>query len=542
MLKSLKFFKLGAILLALFLSLPILGIFIEILLSLFFGDFSNTNLSQDLVLNSIKDNLYHFFSYLFLKFVQDTFFVSLGVLSLSIILGVSTSYLIANFNFYFSNLLEKLLILPLAIPAYILAFVYVGIMDFKGLFHQIFGFRIDFFNIYGVIFVLAFSLYPYVYLFAKAAFKSEAKEAFEAAKMLGFSEWKFFYKIGIVAIKPAILSSSMLVLMETLSDYGASAYLGVDTFSAGIFKLWYDLSDSYSASLLSGLLMLFIFFLMYAEYLYKIKKKYSFNQNLELFLQKRTLSKLGQFFASLYCFIIVLLGFILPLIWLLYWGLKDEKILQTEFYIIILQTLVLAFISALFILILALFFNFVARILKNSTLAVILVKISSLGYAIPGAAVGISVMILFVYLGKMSGILFLGQSFIVLIFAYVVRFLATAIYSLESGYTKIHTNLDQASLNLKPSYLTLFFRVHLPLLRHFLFLAFIVVFIDIIKELPLSRILSPFGFETLSVKAFWYASDERIYNAALPSLFIVLLSLVAVIWIQIITRKNDARN
>ena len=130
----------------------------------------------------------------------------------------------------------------------------------------------------------------------------------------------------------------------------------------------------------------------------------------------------------------------------------------------------------------------------------------------------------------------------VLIFAYIIRFLATAIYSLESAYTKIHIHLDEASLNLKPSYLTLFFKVHLPLLRHFLFLAFIVVFIDIIKELPLSRILSPFGFETLSVKAFWYASDERIYNAALPSLFIVLLSLMAVIWIQVLTRKNDVRN
>lgn len=537
MLKNLKFFKIGAILLALFLALPILSIFIELFIALFFENFTDAKL-----LESVKENLNHFFSYLFLKFIKDTFFVSLGVLSLSIVLGVSTAYLIANFNFYFSKILEKLLILPLAIPAYILAFVYVGIMDFQGFFHQIFGFRIDFFNIYGVIFVLSFSLYPYVYLFAKTAFKSEAKEAFEVGKILAYSEWKFFYKLGIFTIKPVILSSSMLVLMETLSDYGASAYLGVDTFSAGIFKLWYDLSDPYSASVLSGFLMLFVFLLMYIEYWHKTRQKYSFNQNLELFLQKRNLSKMKQIFASLYCFVIVSLGFILPLIWLLYWGLQDEKLFESEFYIIILQTLILAAISALFILILALFLSFVARILKNNILALLLLKMSSLGYAIPGAAIGISVMIVFSYLGKLSGILFLGQSFMVLIFAYIIRFLATAIYSLESAYTKIHIHLDEASLNLKPSYLTLFFKVHLPLLRHFLFLAFIVVFIDIIKELPLSRILSPFGFETLSVKAFWYASDERIYNAALPSLFIVLLSLMAVIWIQVLTRKNDVRN
>ena len=209
MLKSLKFFKIGAILLALFLALPILSIFIELFIALFFENFTDTKL-----LESLKENLNHFFSYLFLKFIKDTFFVSLGVLSLSVILGVSTAYLIANFNFYFSKILEKLLILPLAIPAYILAFVYVGIMDFQGFFHQIFGFRIDFFNIYGVIFVLSFSLYPYVYLFAKTAFKSEAKEAFEVGKILAYSEWKFFYKLGIFTIKPVILSSSMLVLMR----------------------------------------------------------------------------------------------------------------------------------------------------------------------------------------------------------------------------------------------------------------------------------------------------------------------------------------
>lgn len=540
--QSLKFLKIVAVLSAIFLTLPILSIFIELFAGLLFESLNDGSSNGILIFKIIKVNLNHFFSYLFLKFIKDTFLVSLGVLSLSVVLGVSTAYLIANFNFYFSKTLEKLLVLPLAIPAYILAFVYVGIMDFQGFFNQIFGFRINFFNIYGVIFVLSFSLYPYVYLFAKTAFKSEAKEAFEAAKMLGYNEWNFFCKLGIVTIKPVILSSSMLVLMETLSDYGASAYLGVDTFSAGIFKLWYDLSDPYSAGVLSGFLMLFVFILMYVEYLHKIKQKYSFNQNLELFLQKRSLGKIGKVLASLYCFFVVLLGFILPFIWLLYWGLKDEKLFQSEFYIIILQTLVLAFVSASFILILALFLSFVARILKNNTLALFIVKTSSLGYAIPGAAIGISMMIVFAYLGEMSGILFLGQSFIVLIFAYIIRFLATAIYSLESGYTKIHSHLDEASLNLKPSYLTLFLKVHLPLLRHFLFLAFIVVFIDIIKELPLSRILSPFGFETLSVKAFWYASDERIYSAALPSLFIVLLSLVAVIWIQSLTRKNDVRN
>ncbi|EAH9787290.1 iron ABC transporter permease [Campylobacter coli] len=538
MLKTLKYYKIGAILLALFLTLPIFGIFAE-LFYILFQNFNTSNLAE---ISSIKENLSHFFDYLFLKFIKDTLIVSIGVLLLSLILGVSSAYLMANYNFYFCRILEKLLILPLAIPAYILAFVYVGIMDFQGFFHENFGFRIDFFNHYGVIFVLAISLYPYIYLFAKTAFKSEAIEAYEVAKIMGYSEFRIFSRIMLLSARPAIFSGALLVLMETLSDYGASAYLGVDTFSAGIFKLWYDLNDSYSSSILSGILMIFVFLIMYIDYYYKNKHHYSFNQNLTLFIKKRKLSHIKQILACFYCFIIALLGFILPFIWLVYWGLKDFKLFEAEFYIISFQTIILAFITALITTLLAYFLMFSSRIIKNNFFSLCILKLSSLGYSIPAAALGISMIVLFVFLDKIFHLNLLGTSLIILVFAYIIRFLASAIYSLEGGYNKIHLNTDEASLNLRPSYLILFFKIHTPLMKHFLFLAFIIVFIDTIKELPLSRILAPFGFETLSVKAFWFASDERIYDAALPSLLIVLLSLIVVIWMDKITRKDDVRN
>ncbi|EKA1636004.1 iron ABC transporter permease [Campylobacter coli] len=538
MLKTLKYYKIGAILLALFLTLPIFGIFAE-LFYILFQNFNTSNLAE---ISSIKENLSHFFDYLFLKFIKDTLIVSIGVLLLSLILGVSSAYLMANYNFYFCRILEKLLILPLAIPAYILAFVYVGIMDFQGFFHENFGFRIDFFNRYGVIFVLAISLYPYIYLFAKTAFKSEAKEAYEVAKIMKYSEFRIFTRVALLSARPAIFSGALLVLMETLSDYGASAYLGVDTFSAGIFKLWYDLNDSYSSSILSGILMIFVFLIMYIDYYYKNKHHYSFNQNLTLFIKKRKLSHIKQILACFYCFIIALLGFILPFIWLVYWGLKDFKLFEAEFYIISFQTIILAFITALITTLLAYFLMFSSRIIKNNFFSLCILKLSSLGYSIPAAALGISMIVLFVFLDKIFHLNLLGTSLIILVFAYIIRFLASAIYSLEGGYNKIHLNTDEASLNLRPSYLILFFKIHTPLMKHFLFLAFIIVFIDTIKELPLSRILAPFGFETLSVKAFWFASDERIYDAALPSLLIVLLSLIVVIWMDKITRKDDVRN
>ncbi|EAJ8099835.1 TPA: iron ABC transporter permease [Campylobacter coli] len=538
MLKTLKYYKIGAILLALFLTLPIFGIFAE-LFYILFQNFNTSNLAE---ISSIKENLSHFFDYLFLKFIKDTLIVSIGVLLLSLILGVSSAYLMANYNFYFCRILEKLLILPLAIPAYILAFVYVGIMDFQGFFHENFGFRIDFFNHYGVIFVLGISLYPYIYLFAKTAFKSEAKEAYEVAKIMKYSEFRIFTRVALLSARPAIFSGALLVLMETLSDYGASAYLGVDTFSAGIFKLWYDLNDSYSSSILSGILMIFVFLIMYIDYYYKNKHHYSFNQNLTLFIKKRKLSHIKQILACFYCFIIALLGFILPFIWLVYWGLKDFKLFEAEFYIISFQTIILAFITALITTLLAYFLMFSSRIIKNNFFSLCILKLSSLGYSIPAAALGISMIVLFVFLDKIFHLNLLGTSLIILVFAYIIRFLASAIYSLEGGYNKIHLNTDEASLNLRPSYLILFFKIHTPLMKHFLFLAFIIVFIDTIKELPLSRILAPFGFETLSVKAFWFASDERIYDAALPSLLIVLLSLIVVIWMDKITRKDDVRN
>ncbi|EAK8304360.1 ABC transporter permease [Campylobacter coli] len=538
MLKTLKYYKIGAILLALFLTLPIFGIFAE-LFYILFQNFNTSNLAE---ISSIKENLSHFFDYLFLKFIKDTLIVSIGVLLLSLILGVSSAYLMANYNFYFCRILEKLLILPLVIPAYILAFVYVGIMDFQGFFHENFGFRIDFFNHYGVIFVLAISLYPYIYLFAKTAFKSEAKEAYEVAKIMKYSEFRIFTRVALLSARPAIFSGALLVLMETLSDYGASAYLGVDTFSAGIFKLWYDLNDSYSSSILSGILMIFVFLIMYIDYYYKNKHHYSFNQNLTLFIKKRKLSHIKQILACFYCFIIALLGFILPFIWLVYWGLKDFKLFEAEFYIISFQTIILAFITALITTLLAYFLMFSSRIIKNNFFSLCILKLSSLGYSIPAAALGISMIVLFVFLDKIFHLNLLGTSLIILVFAYIIRFLASAIYSLEGGYNKIHLNTDEASLNLRPSYLILFFKIHTPLMKHFLFLAFIIVFIDTIKELPLSRILAPFGFETLSVKAFWFASDERIYDAALPSLLIVLLSLIVVIWMDKITRKDDVRN
>ncbi len=512
--------------------LPILGLFGDVGVNIF-NALSGDGDSE------IYENLSHFFNYLFLKYISSTFIVLFFTLIFTLIIGVSSAYLVANFTFFGSKILENLLILPLAIPAYILAFVYVGLGDFGGILHDLSGVKIDFFNTFGVVFALSLSLFPYIYLFARTSFKSEAVRLYEAALIMGLNEWAIFWRLGLWSARPAIIAGAMLVVMETLSDYGAAAYLGVDTFSAGIFKLWYDLGDISSASTLSAFLMLFIFALIYFEYWQKSKRKYSFDHDLAIFIKKRKLGLFPSLLAFIWCSTIAILGFILPFGWLVYWGLNDEKIFLAEFWSVAGSSALLAAIAAICTVILAAFICFSARISRSRIFSSIILKLASIGYAIPGAAIGVAIMIAAVAISASTDKAILGVSYAVLIAAFMVRFLATAIYSIEGGYDKLSQNIDEAALSFKRGFGVLAYKIHWPLLKHFLFLAFVVVFIDTIKELPLTRMLSPFGFETLSVRAFWYASDERIYDAALPALAVVLVSLVAVIYIEICEKKYD---
>ncbi|ANV97829.1 iron ABC transporter permease [Helicobacter enhydrae] len=514
-----------------------------------FGTFVETcyvflqSLQQDSSLAlEIQSNLKHFFTFLFGRFLADSFIVVFCVLLLSALIGTTCAYLVAHYRFFGSKILDKILFLPLAIPSYILAFAYVGLLDFSGIFYEILGLRVDIFNLGGVIFVLTFSLFPYVYLFAKDAFQTESTTLYEVAQTMKCSQWQIFYKVSLPLAKPAILSGLLLVLMETLSDYGASAYLGVDTFSAGIFKLWYDLSDPYSASILTAILMLFVLGLMQVEQKLKNRQKYSSNQNCKLLINPKPLPPIPSLLASCFCSLIATLGFFLPLFWLLYWGLQDSKLFEKDFYLLALNSLHVGILSACFALICALFLCFVIRITRQTFLRNLLTQTSTLGYAIPGAVVGVSMMILATAISNLTNIPLLGTSISLLVFAYIVRFLATAIYSIQNGYDKIHACLDEASLSLRSGYIRLWFKIHLPLLKHFILSALLVVFIDTIKELPTTRMLAPFGFETLSTKAFWYATDERLYNSALPSLLIVLLSLLSMLIINLWIRKDDARD
>lgn len=483
--------------------------------------------------------LRHFFVNLFPRYIKDTFILSISVCAISIILGCTLAYLIVNFDFFGNRFFNIALMLPFAIPAYIFAFIYVGIMDYNGVFQTLFGFRIDFFNMGGAIFMLSISFYPYVYLFARASFQSEGKLIFDVGKILGLSKFKIFSRLAIFISRPAIVAGVLLVMMETLSDYGTAAYLGIDTFSAGIFKLWFDMNDLSSASVLSAILILVVFVLLIVENRNSRAKNYSVNSDTSTLRKKTPLKGIFGFLAFFYCFLVSVLGFIMPFLWLAYWALTSDRLFESEFYVMAFHSLKVSVIAALIITFVAFFLNYGARIAKSSWVKTIILKFSSIGYAMPGAAIGVSLMMVFMGIANLLDVQLLGTSMIVLVTGYLVRYLATAVLSLESGYSKLHKNLDDVSSVMNIGNLRLAFLVHIPLLKHFFTLSFIIVFVDTIKELPLSLILRPFDFETLSIRAFFYATDERVYDACLPAFFIVFISFLAILWIEI--RRNNAK-
>lgn len=512
-----KVFKFGAILVALIIVFPMFFIFIE----MFFGDFSLLN---------------HFTKFLLPAYLKDTFLLLIGVLISTSTVASISAYLVVNFNFPFSKFFEFALMLPLAIPAYIFSFAYVGIMDYGGEFMKIFGFRFNIMNIWGAIFVISLSLYPYIYMFAKTSFKTQSKSVFELAKIYNVSPFFTFFKLSIPLARPAIFGGAMLVCMETLSDYGTAAYYGVNTFSAGIFKVWYDLDDSYLASFLAAILMVLAFIVMFAERLNK--KSYSFNHNTNITINKQNLSKFSSLMAFLWCFIVFFIAFALPFYWLVYWSIFGDVKFDMIFLKMTSNTFLIALLASIIIVCAGLYLTFATRFFTSNFIKTLVLRCASLGYALPGASVAVCVMIVFGYIDRTFGLNILSTGFTVLIFGYIVRFMTASVYALDSGYSKISKFIDDAAKVMKIGSFKMFFSVHLPLLKHFILLAFLLAFIDIVKELPLSIILRPFNFETLSIRAFFYATDERLYSAALPSLLIVLISLFAVIFVELYSNKK----
>ncbi|MEO1053502.1 MAG: iron ABC transporter permease [Bacteroidota bacterium] len=488
----------------------------------------------------------HLVEHLLTGYLLNSLVLVVSVGTLSLLIGTACAWVINTYDFYGRRQLEWLLILPLAIPTYIMAFIYSGIFDFSGpvktFFRNQFGVGLAFLdvqNLYGVIFIMTMVLFPYVYVSALTYFKNASGSLIEASRSLGSTPTRAFLKIVLPASRPALVAGVSLVLMEVLNDYGAVKYYGVNTFTTGIFRSWFSMGDLQAAVFLASMLMAFVFVLILLERWQRGKRRFDQGGRSTQPLLRYKLLGWKYVFALAICLIPLLLGFIIPLLQLVYWTWQTAyKVVDGEFWTLLGNSFLLAGISALVCVMAAILLLYGVRVAKSTRVENIS-KLSVLGYSIPGAVIAIGIMITLItvdrwwidlmkYLtGEKVGFLLSGSLF-ALIFAYLVRYLVVGYNPIDAGFKRISTSLEEASLSLGRGRWVTLFRIDIPILKASILGGALMVFVDVLKELPLTLILRPFNYDTLATKAFQYASDEMVAESAPASLIIILIGLLPI--------------
>lgn len=480
----------------------------------------------------------HIVKHFLVDYIQNSLHLLVGTGILTVLFGGSTAWIVSNYDFPFRKWLDAMLFFPLAIPSYIVAYAYVGLFGNGGTIIrllQAFGCsiqKIEFMNIYGLIWVLSCSLFPYVYASTRAMFLSFPKEIREASHLMGISNQRYFFSIALPLASPAIIGGLFLVFMEVLNDYGAAKYYGINTFTTGIFRSWTMLEDLQSAIYLSALLVVLVFAITGLVRWQRGKKSYAFRSitSAPNAQKKQTLYGRQKIGALIIILLPILFGFVLPLLQLIYWAvLTFDSMFNMELLWVTIDSILLALSATLFIIIMALALIFFSRWNALRPLHIVK-KLGTIGYVIPGAIIGIGIIrssqaIINFFKDTFNieiGYWFYGSS-IILIYAYVFRFLAVAFNPLDANSLKLSKHLAESSYLLGKGKLSTLFRIELPLLKNALMGTIIIVCIDILKELPLTLILKPYHLQTLAVKAYAYADDERVAEAALPALSLIIL-------------------
>ncbi len=474
----------------------------------------------------------------------------------ALLFGVGCAWIVSRYEFPGKRWLEWALILPLALPSYIVAYSYAGILSFTGPFYTLLrnigGMELaqdlyfDTMNIGTLAITLALVLFPYIYLPAKAAFQLQSASIFEAADSLSNNPFRKFFRIALPLARPAIAGGLFLVLMEVLNDYGAVKYFGINTFTTGIFKAWFSLGDLEAAIKLSAVLMVVVGLLFIFEKRLQ-KSRFASSTGLKRSVTMKIKSS-KKWLLTIACLIPFGLGFAIPFSKIVVDALYSwEKVFGNRFYLTILNSVGLAAAAAALIVMLSILFIYSSRI--NRSLAGKVVKrVVSLGYALPGAVIAVGVMVVsastenFINKGmgffgsELTSLLITG-SVGGLIYAYLIRFMAVSVNPLEGNFEQQCSDIDEASRSLGKGHLYTLFRVNIPVLRPAILSALLLVFVDVMKELPLTLILRPFNFDTLATTAFEYANDEMLRESAPASLLIVLSGIVPILLIHKLIKR-----
>ncbi len=497
-----------------------------------------------------SDNWIHLYNYVLGDYVYNSFLLIIGVSSISLFLGIGTAWLTSNFSFFGKNFFDWALILPLAVPPYILAYTFTGLFDSYGtannLIREIFLLNSEYIffpnvrNIYGAIIVFSFTLYPYIYLATRIAFINQSRSLREVGETLGFSKFGVFFKLVLPMIRPAIIGGLMLVIMETLSDFGAVEHFAIQTFTTGIFRTWYGMYDLQTAMQLSSLLLIFITFFLVLERYSRNNISYTSGSPTYGKIENKPLTGGKNILAFLFCLTPLSIGFILPISELTNWALNYKlDFFEANFIKNSFNTIYLALLAAVFCSFVALIINFSGRIQRSKFFG-FLSSTLALGYALPGIILAIGIMQLFIFLDNNLSFLnfvFTG-SVLGLLVAYVIKAYAMSNTSIESGYIRISPYMEDVAKTLRASNFKILTRIHLPLLKTSFLTSIVLVISEVIKELPATLILRPFNFDTLAVSTYIYASEERMYEAAAPAVAIVLVGLIPIYFLTKTIRSS----
>ena len=467
------------------------------------------------------------------------------------IIGTSTAWLVTVYRFPGVRWLEIALALPLAFPAYVLAYAYTSLLDHPGpvqvLLRDVTGWgpRDYWFpeirSLGGAAMMLIIVLYPYVYLLARASFRQQSSNAFLVARTLGRSPGAAFWRVALPMARPAIVGGTLLVVMETIADFGTVAFFNVQTFATGIYQAWFSLGDRAAAAQLALCLLSFALLLAGLERAQRGKARRAGRGGARFeALAKPKLTGAAGWLATSLCLAPVLLGFVIPVIMLGTMAVGSGQSLLSARYIgFMTNSVMLASIAAVLTVVGAILIGFRARTEPGKASRGLLVS-AGLGYAVPGGVIAVGLMVPLAGLdnfidsvmeaqfGINTGLLITGSIWL-MVLAYMARFMAAALNAYDSGMATVPMHYDAIARSLGQGASRLLWRVHLPVARTSVLTALLIVFVDVMKELPATLILHPFNFQTLAVQAHRLASDERLTEAAVPSLALVAFGLVPVI-------------
>lgn len=493
------------------------------------------------------DTWVHLASTVLPDYVLTTLWLCVGVGVGVSALGVGAAWLVTRHDFPLRAQFEWALVLPLAMPAYVAAYTYTDLLQYVGpvqtALREAFGWRRadywfpDVRSTGGAVLMFTLVLYPYVYMLARTAFLERAGGLVEVARAMGLTPWRSFLRVSLPLARPAIAGGMALALMETLADYGTVSYFAVQTFTTGIYRAWFSLGDRVAAAQLALALLAFVVLVLVIERLSRGRARFHDTTLRQGATARHRLFGVRAALAVAACVAPLLLGFVLPagLLLQMAWDQGDAQF-GSRFFALARNSVLLAGMTALVAVLLALLIAYAARSHRGPAVRWAH-RVAGLGYALPGSVIAVGVLIpvtrldhLIADLLRQSlqvevGLLFTG-GIAALVYACVVRYLTAALQSVDAGLTKITPHMDDAARSLGHGPAATLRRVHLPLLRGSVLTAALLVFIDVMKELPATLVMRPFNFDTLATQAFTLASDERLAEASTAALAIVVVGLL----------------